>query len=525
MKKRSFFHGAGFTVAAMIAVTLLAKALGLIRQMMMAGIFAASPEGIAFSAASGIPMAVFDMLFSTAVLGSFLPIYKGKLTLEPKSASLFSSSFLSAVLLVTSAVAVLGALLARPIIFLAAPDLEGETAALAVTLLRMMFPAVIFAGAAYTLVGILQSHEQFLLPAFVSAFSNLVMILYLAFCPTPIGRSSAIGLAFAYLVSWAVQFLTLAVPLFRQGRFPKPVKEILSADTKLAAARSLPVMFGSWLIPMTSLISKSFSSFVEGSTIETGARAGTAIVIYENAFSVFSIAAGLLTYGICNYIFPKLSERAAGRDEKGFSDLIENGTFASLALILPICSAVFMLSEEIVAFLYLRGGFTWGLADAAADALRVLSLAMPAYGMTELFSRVCYSCGRVRFPMISSLCGIAVTLLLNASFLFFDMLSVKTVSLASVLGQTVAGGLLLLFCANSFLRKNGFRIRKTMLLLPAWLLSGVFMWLCRDFLRQNLHFLKTFQNFLIITIVFTVGFVVYLIWLVWMGMIPMKQNP
>ena len=33
------------------------------------------------------------------------------------------------------------------------------------------------------------------------------------------------------------------------------------------------------------------------------------------------------------------------------------------------------------------------------------------------------------------------------------------------------------------------------------------MWLCRDFLRQNLHFFKTFQNFLIITIVFAVGFV------------------
>ena len=183
-----------------------------------------------------------------------------------------------------------------------------------------------------------------------------------------------------------------------------------------------------------------------------------------------------------------------------------------------------MLSEEIVDFLYLRGGFTRGLADAAADALRVLSLAMPAYGMTELFSRVCYSCGRVRFPMLSSLGGIAVTLLLNASFLFCDTLSVKTISLASVLGQTVAGALLLFLCAKSFLKKNGFRVRKTMLLLPAWVLSGVSMWLCRDFLRQNLHFLKTFQNFLIITIVFTVGFVVYLIWLVWVGMIPIKQN-
>ena len=260
MKKSGFLRSPGFTVAAMIAVTLFSKVLGLLRQMMTASIFAASPEGIAFTAASGIPLAVFDMLFSTAVLGSFLPIYKGKLTSDPKEAESFSSSFLSAVGLVTGIVALLGIVFARPILLFAAPDLDTQTAELAVILLRMMFPAVIFAGAAYTLVGILQSNERFLLPAFVSALSNLVMILYLAFCPKPIERISVFGLAAAYLVSWAVQFLTLAVPLFRQGKFPKPTKNILTCDTKLAAARSLPVMFGSWLIPMTSLIAKSFSS-------------------------------------------------------------------------------------------------------------------------------------------------------------------------------------------------------------------------------------------------------------------------
>ena len=79
MKKRNLFHNAGLTVTVMMVATLFAKALGLVRQMMTAGIFAASMEGIAFSAASKIPLAIFDMLFSTAILGAFLPIYKGRL--------------------------------------------------------------------------------------------------------------------------------------------------------------------------------------------------------------------------------------------------------------------------------------------------------------------------------------------------------------------------------------------------------------------------------------------------------------
>ena len=514
MKKSSFFKGPGFTVAAMIAVTLVSKALGLIRQMMTASIFAATPEGIAFSAASGIPLAIFDMLFSTAVLGSFLPIYKGKLTSDFKMAKAFSSSFLTAIVLITSVVALLGVLLAGPILLLAAPELDGETASLAAILLRIMFPAVIFAGAAYTLVGILQSHERFLLPASVSAISNLVMILYLAFCPTPVEKNSALGFAVAYLFSWMVQFLTLAIPLIKERRFPGPVKEILTPDTRLAAVRSLPVMFGSWLIPMTSLIAKSFSSFIDGNTIESGAYAGTAIVVYENAFSVFTIAAGLLTYGVCNYIFPKLSERAAKGDKKGFTHLIGKGTIASLALILPICASVFVLSDEIVSLLYLRGNFTHGLAVAAADALRILSFAMPAYGMTELFSRICYSCGRVRFPMVSSLGGISVSLVLNAVCLLSDRLSVKTVALSVVLGQTAACGILLVLCRISFLENKNFDLKKIALLLVAGVSCCISMEICKYFLIQILHFSQTFQNFLTIAIVFAVGFMVYLIWLV-----------
>ena len=60
-----------FTVLLMIAATLGAKATGMLRQMMTASIFAAGMEGVAFSAAAKIPFAIFDMLFSTAILGSF----------------------------------------------------------------------------------------------------------------------------------------------------------------------------------------------------------------------------------------------------------------------------------------------------------------------------------------------------------------------------------------------------------------------------------------------------------------------
>ncbi|MBQ8496335.1 MAG: murein biosynthesis integral membrane protein MurJ [Clostridia bacterium] len=515
MKKRDFFRSAGATVAVMILATLLSKALGLVRQMMTAAIFAASMEGIAFSTASRLPLAIFDMLFSTAVVGAFLPIYKGNLSSDKERAKRFSSSFLTTVTLVTAAVSLLGILFAEPLIALSAPDLDEKTASLAVTLLRIMFPSMIFAGAAYTLVGILQSHESFILPALVSAISNLVMIVYLLFCKTPVDQTAAIGFAFAYLISWLAQFLTLAVPLFRKGFLPSPTARLNDPDTMLALRRSLPVMFGSWLIPMITLAAGAFSSFIPGGVIENGAQTGAAIVVYENAFSVFSIAAGLLTYGVCNYIFPKLSARAANKDGEGFSRLIQNGLFASAALILPITIFVFLLSDEIVTLLYMRGAFSAGLAAAAGKSLRMLSLAMPAYGIIELLSRVCYSDGKVRLPMLSSFCGIASALTAFFIFRLTDMLSVETVALSVAIGLSAAALTLYILCARFFTDMHkGMCFSKYILLLTGCAVSGVVMFFSKLFLEHFLNFSGAFQNFITIAIVFITGFMVYLIWLI-----------
>ena len=528
MKKESLFHRAETTVALMIGATAVSKALGMLRQMMTAGIFAASMEGIAFSAASGIPLAIFDMLFSTAVLGSFLPIYRGHLETDGKRARSFSSSFFTFIFLLTASASLLGVLLARPILRLAAPELDRETFSLATLLLRMMFPSMIFAGAAYILIGILQSREKFLLPACVSAVSNLMMIAYLSLCRGAVGRTAVIGLALVYVLSWLAQFLTLAVPLWHSGAFPRLTARLKTPDTALAVRRALPVTFGSWMVPMTTLIAKSFSSYVRIGSDGAEIPAGAAIVVYENAFSVFSIAAGLVTYGICNYLFPKLSaEYASGRGGE-FSRLIRGGFLTAMAMILPVAGAMLLLSEEIVGFLYLRGSFTAALAGLTASALKILTLAMPFYGAAEFFSRVCYACGRVKNPAWASLTGIAASLIASLLFLRAGIASVEAAAVSSVLGQTAAG-IVLWISGMPFLKTESNRQRRACgVLLFGCLLCVAVMRVCRDILRQIFHFSGTFQNFLIITIVFSVGFMVYSIWLTLMKPIrishPRKNN-
>ncbi len=503
------------TVLLMIFATLCAKATGMLRQMMTASIFAAGMEGVAFSAASKIPFAIFDMLFSTAILGSFLPIYRGHLLTDEPRAKAFSASFFTFTGVITAIVSLLGTLLARPLLVFAAPNLDTQTADLAVSLLRIMFPAMIFAGLAYTLIGIMQSHEKFLLPAMVSGISNAVIIVYLAFCGQIESKTTAIyGLAVVYLFSWAVQCFTLTVPLLRARHMPTISLKFHNSDLVLAEKRALPVMFGAWLIPMTTLVANAFSSYIDPWSIEAGALQGAAIVVYENAFSVFAIAGGLMTYGICNYLFPKLSAKFAGGDTEGFGASARIGLFVSLAVTLPIAIAVFLLSDETIHVLYLRGSFTKGLANATAQSLKILALALPAYSVIEFLSRTSYSCGKVKYPMAGALCGILTTL--SSAFLFrlTDALSVLTVALSAVLGLT-ASALTLLVCTHKLFTPTSRKATLTKITL--WLigvsLSAFVMAIMQTILKKFLQKDTAFQNLVIIAIVFLLGFMVYLVWI------------
>ncbi len=501
-----------FTVLFMILLTLFSKALGMVRQMLMASIFAAGTEGVAFSAASKLPFAIFDMLFATAIIGSFLPIYRGHLLSDEKRAIAFSSVFFTFTGGITAIFAIFGILFAKPLLLLTAPNLDAQTLALSVKLLRILFPAVVFAGLVYTLIGILQSHEKFFLPAAVSTVSNLFMIVFLLFCGFFNKKVDAVtGLAVIYLLSWFAQFLTLTIPLIKMRKMPCFSFKFKHPDLILAEKRALPVMFGAWLIPMTTLTANAFSSYID---IE-GFASGAAIVVYENAFSVFTIAGGLVTYGVCNYLFPKLSAKFASGDENGFASSARMGLGIVLAITLPIAVFVFLTAEEIIGFLFLRGSFTLPLANAAAESLQTLSLALPAYGVIEFLSRSSYSAGKARHPLFAALLGIAVVGASSLACYVADMLTVRSVAFCAVLGFSTAALMLCCFSRRIFTVGMTKKITKIILLfLSGIVLSSLSMAGIHRILKNFTQKTTTFTNFMTIALVFLLGLVVYLIWII-----------
>jgi len=357
------------TVAAMMAATVFAKLLGMLRSVFLADAYGITGATDAFIAAYRIPNSFFDILFSAAIVGCFVPVYNSFADGHERERGDFARIFLNFILLLTGALSALGMIFSRQIIAIFTPGLPTETAELASTLLRISFPSIIFIGAAYTLVGVMQSKGRFLLPAAISSVSNLCVIIYFIFINDRLGGRGIYGLTAAYLVAWCAQFLTLAIPLALSGARYRPMLDFGNTAFRRALKMLPAIMAGSWLLPAGSLTATFFATF-------TGWDGD--ISAFDYSWTIYIIIAGTLVYSLCQYVFPKLAKCSGEGDAEGFRSSVSAGLLALWALTLPFIFGALILSREGVAVLLLRGEFSPSDAEIVTGALRMLLAAVPA---------------------------------------------------------------------------------------------------------------------------------------------------
>ncbi len=438
------------TVAFMMGATVASKLLGMLRSVLIASAYGTTWEANALTAATKLPLTAFDLLLSAAILGCFVPVYNSFKENEDDrvtndEADRFACVFVNFAMLACGVLAALGIVFAEPLVRLITNGLDIGTVTLAITLTRIMFPLVIFSGAAYTLVGVLQSKGSFIAPAFISAVSNLLVVLYLLLFDAPLGDKSVYGLAVAYLVSWVIQLLVLVVPLSKQGFRYRLLLDFKNPALRKALKMAPPIMVGSWLIPAGTLLGQYFAARIA----ERGALDG-ATTVFDCAVSIYVIIAGVLTYSICNYTFPKISRLCANGDEDTLYATVRRGLTSLLFIVVPFMAAALVLSGEGIAIVYMRGAFTADDAYNTARALRFILPAMPSFCVIELFSRVFYAKAQPRVPMYAAEVGILANVVLGVVLTSFGVLDIGGLGLANAIGQAVAAITLVIIAAVRF---------------------------------------------------------------------------
>jgi putative peptidoglycan lipid II flippase len=420
--------------------------------MVAAYFFGAAGRINSFTVAFQIPNLLRALVADAALSSAFVPVFSDLLEKgERKRAWRVASSLLWLMLLglggLTALCIVVAPLIMRPFQPL---DLD-----LTVTLSRLLFPIVVLLGVSGIIVGILNSYDEFAIPALTPVLWNVVIIVGLA---VGVPRAdSTDGKLYVYaLAVLAGTIVQTVFPLpWLRGRDDRLRMVIDWRDPAVAQTFKLmlPVTLGLGLINVNAVIDTLFASrFIDP------ALAPNAI---DKAFRIYMLPQGMFSVAVATVLFPSLSRLASRRDVGGFRHTVGLGLRQIAFLLVPASVASAVLAEPIVRLVYQRGEFTATQTTVVAQALVAFSLGLAFNGAMLMLNRAFFSLQSNWIPTLVALGNLALNIVLDAALYSFGTWGIP---LATSLVNIAGTGALLIFLRRRIDRLEGSAIARTLVL-------------------------------------------------------------
>src|SRR5436189_4347062 len=202
---------------------LSSRILGLIREMVFAGLFGAGRNLDAFLMAFRLPNLLRDLFAEGALSTAFVTTFSKKIAVEgDESAWHLANKVATLTAVFMSVVTLLGILFAPQLVdLLTWGSWPPDKTALTILLTRIMWPFMLLVSMAALVMGILNAKHVFGPPAMASSYCNLGSIigsLVLGWCLVPrFGARSLTGLAIGTLIGGVWQLIAQCPSLHRGG--------------------------------------------------------------------------------------------------------------------------------------------------------------------------------------------------------------------------------------------------------------------------------------------------------------------
>ncbi|MBN1811256.1 MAG: murein biosynthesis integral membrane protein MurJ [Anaerolineae bacterium] len=345
------------------------RVLGLVREMVKAPLFGSGGDVSALDAALRIPTMIYDLLVGGVLSSAFVPIFHDYAAPERREELWrLLSVLVSITLLILSAVVLVGELLAPQLIELQAGDLSPVYRDMAVDLLRLALPAVIFTSLASVLSGALYALKRFTFPAFIGAAANAAIILTALLLERHLGLSSmAIGTLVGAVLQVAIQ-----LPGMRGARL-SIMRGLRHPALRHVGRLYLPVLTSLVVDKAAEMLSYRLASGISDPAI---ARMGYAAQIIQ-------FPLGLVSAAVSVAILPTLSQQAGSEDIGPFRATLAKGLRLVLVLVIPATIGLYVLAHPAIALIFERGKFAPADTLATSEALRYSLLGLLAAAVDQ----------------------------------------------------------------------------------------------------------------------------------------------
>ncbi len=400
-----------------------AKVVSLVQQFIVARTFGVGSEWDAYVVANSVPELIFTLIAGGALSFAFIPIFAGFLAQGEhqkawKTAShVINSLFLLALLLSAVAFVLAPWLVSNAI----ATGFEPAAQAQTVDMMRILLAGTLIFSISGILMGILQSYNNFLLPALAPILYSVGLLIGVVFLTPSLG---VYGVAIGAVIGAALH-LGIQVPgLFRVKARWSPELGLTDPTLWRIFRLMLPALGGLAVFSVNWLIMNNLAS-------QMGEGAVSAL---SWGWRLMQIPETLIGTAMGTVIFPTLVALSAVDNLRGKREAMAGAIRFILIVTIPASVALLVLGRPLLNVLE-GGAFDASATDFVYSTLQFFTLGLIVQSVLEIAARSFYADKNTIIPFITSSIGAAINIV--AAYVLSASMGVGGLALANSLGIAV----------------------------------------------------------------------------------------
>nr|WP_246062442.1 murein biosynthesis integral membrane protein MurJ [Haloactinospora alba] len=396
--------------AIMALGTVVSRATGFIRTIVLAAALGTQLLGDAYQTANMVPFAIYDLLIGGLLASVFVPFLVKRKKSDQDGGTATEQRLFTVMVLALGTITLLAILAAEWLIRLYAGEFTDAQHEVATLLARFMLGQIFFIGASGIASAMLNSRKHFGAPMWAPVLNNLVIITVGVLFLVTAGSGSSPGsvttgqvtlLGLGTALGQVLQCAVLLWSLFRSGFRWRPRLDLRGSGLGEAMRTAAWMMVYVGVAQAGLLVTTNVATRAGVRAAEAGAStAGAGITAYQYASLLFQLPYAIIAVSVITALLPRMSAHVAdGRKDLVRSDF-SRGLRLSSVLIVPISTAMVVFAVPFCTLIYARGSTSVEDAQSIGLILMAFSLMLIPFTLFQLLLRVFYALGDTRMPSL-----------------------------------------------------------------------------------------------------------------------------
>lgn len=440
----------------MSGLTIISRFTGLLRDKTCSYFLGVGTDWSAFWMGFQFPNLFRRVFGEGALTAVFVPVYTEVLHKQGRdAANRLASATISALVLVLTAITLLGEAVLLPLAF---SNILQPDNALAALMIALMLPYCIMVCLVAIMSAIATVHEKFVAQSLSPIILNVFMAAAAALTVLLLSTGYSLGerivwVAASVIAAGIAQFLQMAATLRRNGVTLSPVLAFRAAGLGDVMKPLLPIVIGYsavqinvfldtqiawWLSPDGHAGNAHF--FLFGHVLPVAMQAG-AVGKLSIAQRIYLLPVGIFGVSMATAIFPPMARAAAAGDREELKRLLITGLRKTLFLSIPASFGMILIAKPLITLIYLGGKVLPGDVDRAYWASIFFCLGIWAFEAQMVIARVYFVLKDTITPTKVVLGMIALNLSLNLILVW--PLREGGIALSTTIAAIIQGAILL----------------------------------------------------------------------------------